>query len=109
MAAQQAEQRRQAATGGLGPVQTHTAWPPGRVAGLLPPPRPRIARSAAAEAWPRRYARFLRVSDAAVVLSCLASVSWFAPSWLAVGSGALPVSVGLPFRTAWRAPRVPYS
>ncbi len=30
--------------------------------------------------------------------------------WIAsTGSGALPVSVGLPFRTACRAPRVPYS
>ena len=33
-----------------------------------------------------------------------------AHEWIAsTGSGALPVSAGLPFRTAWRAPRVPYS
>ncbi|WP_139346776.1 sugar transferase [Sinomonas mesophila] len=90
MVAQHTEHRRQAAMGGLGMMSTHASWSPSRVSGLIPPPRPRIARSAAAEAWPRRYARFLRVTDAAVVLSCILGSYAFAPSWLTDGAGAEP-------------------
>ena len=92
MATQHPEYWREAGAGSLATLPSHgTAWSPGRVAGLLQPPRPKIARSAAAEAWPRRYARFLRVSDAVVVLSCLVGISWFAPPSLALGSGTLPL------------------
>ncbi|WP_336852812.1 sugar transferase [Sinomonas albida] len=51
-----------------------TAWWGPRLSSVLKPGSPsvRIARSARAQAWPRRYALYLRAADSAVVLAAAA-------------------------------------